>query len=144
MQITSVAHLMPSGGASTPSKANIAWSSTSACGPIPDIGHAEQFVRDGATSRHLGVSSLSVHFLYLTWSPGLVEERLQRTVEPQDHDSNLCRATSEPNWPLVPDGGFGPKYTSTEVSGLITTPFFWLPMLGNCWSVWSIERVWLS
>jgi hypothetical protein len=29
------------------SKPNKAWSSTSAFGPIPDIGHAEQFVRDG-------------------------------------------------------------------------------------------------
>jgi len=28
------------------SKPNKAWSSTSAFGPIPDIGHAEQFVRD--------------------------------------------------------------------------------------------------
>ena len=44
----------------------------------------------------------------------------------------------------LPDGGVGPKYTSTEVSGLIAMPFFWLPMLGNCWSVCSIERVWVS
>ena len=32
----------------------------------------------------------------------------------------------------LPAGALGPKYTSMEVSGLITTPFFWLPMLGNC------------
>ena len=44
----------------------------------------------------------------------------------------------------LPGGGVGPKYTSTEVSGLIATPFFWLLMLGNCWSVCNIERVWLS
>ncbi len=38
----------------------------------------------------------------------------------------------------LPGGGFGPKYTSTELSGLMTIPFLWLPALGNCWSVCSI------
>jgi hypothetical protein len=44
----------------------------------------------------------------------------------------------------LPAGGAGPKYTSTEVSGLTSTPFFWLLLLGNCWSVWSSDPVWLS
>ena len=41
-------------------------------------------------------------------------------------------------------GAVGPNQTSTEPSALTTMLLFLLPMLGNCWSVCTIERVWLS
>jgi len=44
----------------------------------------------------------------------------------------------------LPAGASGPNQTSTEPSALTRRSLFWLLTLGACWSVWIIERVWLS
>lgn len=79
----------------------------------------------------------------LSGSPGLVEPRLQRTVEAQDHEPALPGIVCTQFFSM-PGGALGPNQTSTEPSALVLKPLSWLLTLGACWSVCSIERVWLS
>jgi len=62
-----------------------------------------------------------------------VEPRLAGSVETKQHIQPLP-GRSAPSWIHV-RRAVGPNQTSTEVSGFTTRSFFWLPTLGNCWSV---------
>ena len=76
----------------------------------------------------------------LTGLPSLIEPWLQRAIEAQQRVPALAGDRLDPV-SFMPTGAVGPNHTSADVSGFVTNPFFWLPMLGNYSTVWSSERV---